>query len=45
MFQVEEGEKEDNNNIAKEFLLGKPDLPRIYNDSTLAITYRRGESP
>ena len=26
MFQVEEGEKEDNNNIAEEFSLGKPEL-------------------
>ena len=35
MFQVEEGEEDYNNNIAKEFLLGKPNLPRIYDDSTL----------
>ena len=46
MFQVEEGEKKDNNNnIAEKFSLGKPDLPRIYHDSTLAITYRHGELP
>ena len=28
--------KEDNNNITEEFCLGKPDLPRIYEDSNLA---------
>ena len=38
MFQVGEGEsgEMDNDNIAEEFQLGKPELPRIYDDSTLA---------
>ena len=28
------GGKEDENNITKEFLLGKPKLPRVYEDFT-----------
>ena len=38
MFQVGEGEsgEKDNDNIAEEFSLGKSNLPRIYDDSTLA---------
>ena len=38
MFQVGEGEsgEKDNDNIAEDFSLAKPDLPRIYDDSTLA---------
>ena len=30
------GGNEDDNNITEEFSLGKPELPRIYEDSTLA---------
>ena len=38
MFQVGEGEsgEMDNDNIAEEFPLVKFNLPRIYDDSTLA---------